>query len=170
MLGPQENVVQLEGLIEVTLPAPVGNGPETLGWYILFGLMALAAIWIGYRFFHRHRANRYRRWALTRLENVEQVLEQDWALDEALSEIPVLVKRTALHCYPREKVASLSGDDWLRFLDASCGGTDFSDGAGQLVARLAYQPAAPLENCSREDIRQLVAVVRRWIKKHRGEP
>ncbi len=169
MLTPQTADPQLEGLIEITPPQPVSYRPETVGCFVLLGLLVLAVAWIVYRRYRRHRANQYRRWALEKLEDIKRVLQQNLGLEKPLREIPVLVKQTALHAYPRPEVASLSGDDWLRFLDASYGGSGFSDGAGRILAHTAYEPAQELERYGEEDINQLLKLVGKWIKKHRSE-
>jgi hypothetical protein len=169
LIVPQAAKPQLEGLIEITPPAPISYGPETVGWFLLFGLLVLALAWIAYRRYRRYKANQYRRWALTKLEDINRVLKQNLGLEKSLREIPVLVKQTALHAYPRPEVASLSGEDWLRFLDAHYGGTGFSDGPGQLLAQTAYIPDKTFQEVKSEDIQQLLKLVRKWIKKHRSE-
>jgi hypothetical protein len=73
-----------------------------------------------------------------------------------------LVKRVALAAFPRERVASLSGQEWLAFLDAT-GRTDaFTHGPGRTLES-GYEPgrhrASP----------QLFAAVRHWIKRHRTD-
>jgi len=167
--APQVPDPQLEGLIEITLPQPVSYRPETAGWFMLLGLLAVIAALIAYRRYRRRRANRYRSRALEKLEVIESVLRQDLGWEKPLRELPVLVKQTALHAYPRPEVASLSGEDWLRFLDASYGGTGFTDGPGQILARTAFLPTRALKRYKQEDILQLVKLVRLWIKKHRSE-
>jgi hypothetical protein len=85
--------------------------------------------------------------------------------EAALRHLPELVKRAALAAFPREVVASLSGVEWLRFLDRT-GHTDaFTHGRGQLLPELAYDPrlAAQLDAAAVED---LFCVVRRWIRGH----
>jgi hypothetical protein len=170
LFGPQSADPQLEGLIEIALPQAIRYTPQTIGWLILFGLILILFIWIVYRRYQYRKANRYRRWALEKLQDIERILRQNLGLEKALAEIPVLVKQTALHCFPREKIASLSGENWLRFLDASCGGTDFTDGPGQILEQTAYQPHKRLEQYKAEEIYDLIHVVHKWIKKHRREP
>ncbi len=169
MFGPQSADPQPEGLIEIALPQAIAYRPETIGWLILFGLVFILLVWIVYRRYQHRKANRYRRWALEKLEDIERILRQNLGLEKALAEIPVLVKQTALHCFPREKIASLSGDAWLRFLDVSYGGTDFTDGPGQILGQTAYQPQKRLEEYKAEEIHDLIRIVRKWIKKHRRE-
>lgn len=159
----------METLIEITPPQPVSYRPETVGWFVLLGLLVLAVAWSAYRRYRHHRANLYRRWALEKLEDISRVIGKKLGLEKPLREIPILVKQTALHAYPRGEVASLCGDDWLRFLDASYGGTGFSDGPGRILAHTAYETDQELGRYRQEDIKQLLKLVRRWIKKHRGE-
>ena len=170
MFGPQSADPQPEGLIEITLPQAISYKPETIGWLILFSLIFTLLVWIVYRRYRYIKANRYRRWALEKLQDIERILRQNLGLEKALAEIPVLVKQTALHCFPREKIASLSGENWLRFLDASYGGTDFTDGPGQILEQTAYQSQKRLEQYKEEEIHELIHTVRKWIKKHRREP
>lgn len=170
MFGPQSVDPQPEGLIEIALPQVIAYRPETIGWFVLFGLICILFIWIVYRRYQHKKANQYRRWTLEKLQDIERILRQNLGLEKALAEIPVLVKQTALHCFPREKIASLSGENWLRFLDASYGGTDFTDGPGQILEQTAYQPHKRLEQYREEEIHDLIHVVRKWIKKHRREP
>jgi len=169
-MGPQSAEIQLEGLIEIVPPQPVSYWPETVGWFILLGLITLAAAWFVYRRYHYRKANKYRRWALVELEELSQRMEEDKSLGRSLSELPVLVKRTALHCFSREKIASLSGEKWLAFLDASYRGKGFSQGPGRLLEELAYQPEGQIKSYTSEIIRPLIDLVRTWIKKHRREP
>ncbi len=169
MFGPQSADPQPEGLIEIALPQAIAYRPETIGWFILFGLIFILFTWIVYRRYKYRKANRYRRWALEKLRDIEGILRQKLGLEKALAEIPVLVKQTALHCFPRETIASLSGENWLRFLDASYGGTEFTDGPGQILEQTAYQPPKKLEQYKEEEIHELIHTVRKWIKKHRRE-
>jgi len=169
LFGPQSADPQPEGLIEIGLPQPIAYRPETIGWFILFGLIFMLFLWLVYRRYKYKKANRYRRWALAKLQDIEGILRQNLGLEKALAEIPVLVKQTALHCFPREKIASLSGESWLKFLDASYGGTDFMDGPGHILEQTAYQPAKRLKKYKEEEIRELIHTVRKWIKKHRRE-
>ena len=76
--------------------------------------------------------------------------------------LAAILRRTALAAYPRVTVASLSGQEWLQFLDAQVGGTAFSTGAGRGLAREPYRPNGPDP--------QLRPLVADWIRKHRGGP
>lgn len=136
---------------------------------MLLGLLLLCLGWIVYRRYRRQKANEYRGWALEKLNDINRVIQQNLGLEKPLREIPILVKRTALHAYPRQEVASLSGEAWLRFLDASYNGTGFTDGPGQILMQTTCLPDKELAAFKKEDIQQLLKLVRKWIKKHRSE-
>ena len=153
-------------LHDIVLPEPVSWMPQTVGWWVLLGIVLLALGWASHRAVRRRRADRYRRLALARLAEIEQALAEPASRSGDSSALPELVKQTALGFRPRSEVAALSGDPWLRFLDASYGGNGFTAGPGQLLPTLAYG-APPVEGSkSREEIAQLVGLIRHWIRKH----
>jgi LPXTG-motif cell wall-anchored protein len=156
----------LEKLHEIIVPAPVSWTPQTAGWYVIFGLVLLAAGWWFYRRLRRFRGNRYRRMALEELAVIERELQQPEQRAKALAEIPALLKWTALGAFPRSDVAGLSGEPWLVFLDRSIGGKDFTEGEGHLLPELAYAPAERIAQLSDESVRNLLQLVRHWIKVH----
>jgi hypothetical protein len=154
---------------EVTLPEPVGYAPQTVGWYILFGLAAIFLIYVIVRLWAHRRRNRYRRMALAYLDAMEKAILECSAPAGMLVELPALIKRTALACFPRERVAGLSGDAWLEFLDRTYGGTGFVEGPGRLLPMLAYRSSGEVSTVSEQDAKALVSLARIWMRKHRGD-
>jgi hypothetical protein len=77
-----------------------------------------------------------------------------------------LLKRTALTAFPRDKVASLTGAEWFRFLDRNLSKNSFASGDGQLLENVAYDSrvAASIDEAQAH---RLAAAVHDWIKKHR---
>jgi len=152
----------LKHLQEIPLPSPVSYRPATVGWAIvgalLLGIIAYAA-WHAWR---RWQANAYRRAALRELADLEMRLGDAATQAGAVAELPALVKRTALACFPRERVASTTEDDWLAFLDRTCPPGGFVAGPGRLLPHLAYASDRPAEG----ELRDLTALVRRWIERH----
>ena len=148
----------LGNLHDVLAPVPVSWWPPATGWFIAgMGLLLL----LGYaliRAIRQWQSNSYRREALKLLEKG----------DESGEELPTLVKRVALSVYPRERIASLTGEKWLAFLDRT-GHTDaFTKGAGRPLARLAYEPrlVSSLSPAERAGLR---TAVHRWIVRHQPE-
>lgn len=157
---------EIAGLKEISLPDPVSYMPQTIGWYILFAVVLILAIWLGYRGYRRWMANRYRTFALSRLDNIEQELRQPDTRMNALTAIPVLIKQTALKCYMRREIAQMNGKEWLAFLDKSYGGKEFTDGPGVLLPRISYGSQKALDHIEDEEITRTVSLVRKWIGKH----
>ena len=159
----------LENLHEILLPDAVNWVPQTIGWYVIFGLVLFVTGYWVYGRLQRFRRNRYRRLALTELAFIERELQQPEGRAKALAEIPVLLKQTALAAFPRSEVAGLSGDRWLAFLDKTMGGKDFTEGEGRLLPELAYAPVSRISNIPGETIGKLLQIVRHWIKVHSRE-
>lgn len=140
----------LDRLIEAREPPPVSLMPQTWGWAVLAVVLFAACMFIGVHVWRRYRANGYRRDAIRELETARG--------DPAA--IAAILRRTALAAYPRRDVAGLTGNDWLRFLDAQVSGSDFRDGPGRLVATAPYRAT--------ENEPALYTVARNWIARHRG--
>lgn len=155
----------LAGLQEIPLPPAVPYVPQTLGWVIVAALLLLVCAYVAWLIVRHRRANAYRREALVELESIESAV-----LGSASSAptLPALLKRTALAATSRTNVASLTGDDWLRFLDRSLGGNEFQNGPGQLLPRIAYGTSAPTD-IPQDQLQSLIALSRRWIKHHHAD-
>jgi len=143
----------------VLLPAPIW-WPPAPGWYALAAGLLIALAWSVYRWSVRYRRNRYRRAALAELAEIEAGQDKD-----AVKALPALLKRTAMHAYPRKQVAALSGDEWQTFLNAHCQARPFTGEAGMLLSRLAYQ-TADIKNA---DLQPLIKGISLWIEQHRVE-
>lgn len=144
----------LEKLNDIVVPPPVSWLPQTWGWLAL-ALLLLALL--SFALWRRHRryvANRYRREALAELDRLEATFGAADA--RAVAE---LVKRVALHAWPRAATASLSGAAWLQFLKQR----DFSgDSAARFLDDLEYHGDADL---AEGDARQFAKEARRWIER-----
>lgn len=150
----------LEYLNDIVLPGPVPWWPPAPGWYVLFAVLAVALVYLLGRWWNVRSQNRYRRQALAELAEIHRSQTTD-----ALQQLPVLVKRAALAAWPRERVASLNGLAWHRFLDESADGGQFVSGAGATLDRLAYGTNAA-DKLSREDLEQVLHAVEFWLKNH----
>jgi Ca-activated chloride channel family protein len=143
-------LVELIDLLEdVPEPPPIPLTPQTPGWIVLsvvvFGVLVLLVRWI----VRRHRAETYRRAALRALDD---------AGDDPAA-VGTILRRTALAAFPRAEVASLSGVDWLAFLDRSFPGTGFAKGAGEVFAVAPFRPCPADPGAAK--------LARDWIRGHR---
>ena len=160
------NEQALSHLQDIALPPPVPYTPQTVGWLVL-GLLLLAAVcYTAWRWYRWHIANRYRRAASARLQELDVWLGDPARRGEALAAIPSLVKQTALSFSPRGAVAGLSTNDWLVFLDRTYPPGGFAHGPGRLLPRLAYGAPADLARIPNSELRELLALLRRWITHH----
>ena len=75
-----------------------------------------------------------------------------------------IVRQAALSYFPREKVAGLSGDDWLAFLDAQLAKPLFAAKQSQWQQAL-YQDAALMNDEQKKAQQQLVDDCETWIRK-----
>jgi hypothetical protein len=150
---------QLANLKEIALPEPVAYTPQTIGWYLLLALVVIAVVFMMVRWRQNVRRNRYRQEALHCLDQIE-------ASRIPLSELPVLVKRVVLASTPREKVAELSGNEWLEFLDSTIGNKDFSTGPGRLLPDLSYGTPESIQKATNAEQQALLSLIRTWIRRH----
>ena len=145
--------------------------PPAPGWWALAGVAAVAAAALAAWLWLRRRRRRYRRLALAELE---RAYESCWrgavsgraarpdAAGRYLQEVNQVLRRAALVAWPRERVAALTGDEWLAFLDRSAGMRGFRHGPGQALGAGPYR-AAP--EC---DVRAVHALARKWLRGHRS--
>ncbi|HYC18146.1 MAG TPA: DUF4381 domain-containing protein [Pseudolabrys sp.] len=147
------------GLIDIPLPMPISLWPTTLTSRIVIALLVAAAFLSIWRFAKHWHANRYRRAALAELEQILRSADAGPAPPGAA--LALLVRRTALAAFPRDKIAPLAGPAWLAFLDKSYGGHEFSNGVGRALETAPYARPSDAEN-----VTPLAELVRRWIRSH----
>jgi Domain of unknown function (DUF4381) len=158
--------VDLTQLRDVVTPPPVSYAPQTVGWYILGGMVLALIAWLVSRWLAHRRATRYRRDALDQLRTIEAMLSRGVAAS-VIVELDALTKRVALVTFGREAVAPLSGREWLSFLDRTARTTAFTAGDARPLGELPYQPVSEREAVSVDRMKALAVVVRRWIRSHR---
>ncbi len=157
---PDTDPGSLDRLHDIAVPPPVPWWPPAPGWYVVGGIALVFLGLVAWAAVIRWRRDRYRREAIRALDRILR----DSRASSSMSAIAELVKRIALAAYPRDRVASLNGDAWLAFLDAT-GGTDaFTRGAGQVLRDVAYRKDA---TCEPSELLKVMDVVRHWITRHR---
>jgi hypothetical protein len=170
LMTPGNQNSLLPNLHDIILPDVVPYVPQTVGWYVLAGIILVLAAWSGYRLYQHSVRNRYRKQAFEELARIEDSIKEAGAGGQVrggdLDQIAVLLKRTALAAFPREKVAGLSGDIWLKFLDQSAGITGFQGPAGRTLLEAAYGAPSELDDIPESSTRELIVLVRNWIKQH----
>jgi hypothetical protein len=132
------NADWLNQLAPARAPAPPSWWPPAVGWWVLVGLILMlsAASILWWRFSAGARRRRVRRAAIAELKRIR-------SLDEAARapEIQSLMRRYAITAYGATAVANLSGDAWLRFVQAH-GGAGFSGPNGNRFLAAAFGKTA----------------------------
>lgn len=145
----------LSRLHDIVTPPGVPFWPPAQGWYVV-GLLLLALIAVlVWRAFARYRRNGYRREALRVLREIEG--------EGSIEALPALLKRTALAAWPRHEVASLSGEEWARFLAHTVGQAWQEPRWADSLGRLGFVTRPELGD---EERAELLNFAEHWIRRH----
>ncbi|MBE9539972.1 MAG: DUF4381 domain-containing protein [Proteobacteria bacterium] len=147
----------LENFAEIVPPEGISWLPQTAGWLWLGGAvlgLALYYLWRGLAHWYR---NRYRREAVARL----QTLAINSDAGEVVADINRVLKITALVAFPRERVARLSGESWVSFLNQQCEQPPFNHELTELLASSTYRRQAI--DTQRH---QLIQASMMWVQQH----
>lgn len=157
----QQATDPLAQLRDIHAPGMIETWPPAPGWWLLAAL-ALAILLYGiYWLIQRWLANRYRREAMSELNELKNTWAADGDDQLFLASLQQLLKRVALTRFPRDQVAGLTGEAWVQFLDRSTGSHDFSMAAeSEALIDGAYRKDANI------DINALEEAARTWIEKH----
>jgi hypothetical protein len=152
---------QVLRLRDIHLPPTPSLWPPAPGWWAVAALILALLVWAGVALWKQERLRRRRQRVVDALTRLESGLATERSV-ERLASISVLLRRLALTRFPREQIAVLSGDAWLRFLDESGGNGRFADGPGRVLADGPYRRTLPADL----DITGFVALVREWVDKN----
>ena len=142
---------------EVVSPEAISWLPQTVGWAWVAGGLALFAGYHSWkRLLHWYR-NRYRGEAIGRLRSLP-------ASGDIAAPVNRLLKLTALAAFSREQVASLSGEQWVEFLNGQCPEPVFDEPLGELLALAAYT-GEPVDESTR---RALLQASMAWVEQHKN--
>ena len=158
---PASTAASLQQLRDIHLPPAIGWWPPAPGWWLLLALLIATAVAALVGWARSRKKNRYRRLALQQLRALRtqwQTQRDDVRLAQTINQ---LLKQTALVAYPRQRVAALSGADWLLFLDSGLKRPRFSETDLRALAT-AYQaiPQAIAPEL-------LLDATEHWIRRHR---
>ncbi|MEZ9514202.1 DUF4381 domain-containing protein [Vibrio splendidus] len=132
--------------------------PLAWGWWavIIAGIVLIALVFFIIK--RRQKNQRAKNEALTCFRNSQpsNALSPSAAQD--------IVRQAALSYFPRDKVAGLSGDDWLTFLDAQLAKPLFVAKQSQWQQAL-YQDSALMNDEQKKAQQQLVNDCETWLRK-----
>ena len=139
---------------------PNGIFPLGSGWQIVFYVLG-GFIVAGILFYNCPLMKR-RREVFAVFDILRHRFFKDGNISVLAAELSILMRRTALIHYGREKTALLSGRAWTDFLERT--GADLSEEDKRLLENQAYAP--PVYDSNFERGRHLLLSVRKWLEKN----
>ena len=134
--------------------------PPAPGWWVLVTVLLVVLVLLGVWAARRYRVRQRKRQIMDELDQLSDCYSKE-NISGFVTSLSTLLRRVALQRYARARVASLTGTDWLRFLDDTGGAGEFTGGVGQILEVGPYQP----HNCE-VPAEALLVLVRRWIRKN----
>jgi hypothetical protein len=136
--------------------------PPAPGWWIIFGIVALALVAAALRYWLRYSGLMpgWRGDARRQLRALQKALRREEPRTVA-GQLSTLLRRIAMARVGRRKAAGLSGDRWLSWLEAN-DSTGFSwTKRGRILLQAPYMP--PARKVERKEVARLVSAARRWV-------
>ncbi len=143
-------------------PAPLTFTWGAPGWYVLAAGVLLLLILVAIIIYRHYQKNKYRRSALSWLEEREGILSAQ--PDQLVYDATMLMKRVAITRYGRSEVAALRDKEWIAFLNKACESSLFTETDGAWLNKILYMPG---ETVKENEARGFIAKTKKWIRDHR---
>jgi hypothetical protein len=144
-------------LRDIHLPGPISWWPPAPGWWILAALLIVGTILFALYIRYRQRRTRIRRVSLKEIDAIQEAFHAHKNSTRLVRELSVLLRRVCVSRYPRVDVASLTGAEWMSFLDRNRESKVFSEGAGIVLMTEPYRKNPDV------DANALLSCCRSWI-------
>ena len=148
-------------LRDIHLPDPVGWWPPAPGWWLLLIIAAALTVAV-YLFRYVRRRQLLKRTVRKELAVLRQRYNGNHDRVELLKSLSALMRRASISFYPRSQSASLTGEQWLQYLDRTAPRKEFQHGAGRVLATAPYLPP---KSIIETDFDALFALCEDWLKK-----
>ena len=145
-------------LRDLHLPDPVGWWPPAPGWWFLLLLVTLLLGYLLWRVHRNRQHNAPRRYALRELSRYEEAYLEHRNPVTLGKQLSRLLRRGMLAYAPRDRVAGLTGEQWLQWLDEGLPLPYFHTEGGRSLLQLPYRD--PADDFSDVDIDALLSAVR----------
>lgn len=159
-------MIKLQELQPIILPPAISLWPPAPGWWLL-GFALIAALLVCYLILHNSSPTQP---SISSDPLRESALQQLYALDKPyhgeqagpwLQQLNQLLKRICAIRYPEHTSHTLSGRQWLAYLDSRCPAAGLT--RWMILVQGSYQPDCRLDDKS---IHQLQQAIDTWIRKH----
>lgn len=145
-------------LRDIHLPDPVSWWPPAPGWWLLISVLMML-IFLVYWLFkqRREKSLSVEVQAHQELQRIQAEFRQHQDKTRLATNLSELLRRVCISVFPRQETASLTGQEWLAFLDSQVNTSCFIDGAGSVLVE------APYRNDVDYDPDALIQVVEQWL-------
>lgn len=149
---------------DIHLPDAVLWWPLAPGWWIIAGtVLFLVILFFAIRKYYRSKA--LLRDANAELEQIKNQYISSNNQTELIQALSVLLRRCCISFYPRHETASLTGDAWLKYLDAtspsvSSSTSTFYMGIGEILASAPYMSESSIIKI---DSDALIVLCETWL-------
>lgn len=133
----------LNNLRDIVIPDVPAFWPPAPGLWLALGMVVLTLFLVVWQWRAALKRNAYRKAGLLLLSEAKTA-----------HDVSIVMKRVALAVFPRERVASLYGEDWAAFLQETCPRTSFLE----LAATDEIADSVP----------NLIRLAGTWIRHHRA--
>jgi hypothetical protein len=148
---------ELQQLKDIHLPQAINTWPLAPGWLALYALAFGLLCYLLYFWYQRRQKRKTIKFAMAKLKALQPLLVENPDSINIAAEISILIRRTALHYFPRMDIAGLAGDQWLAFLNRSGKTAQFTDETGRLLLD------APYRKINTNDLTPLFALTQSWL-------
>lgn len=156
-MNPGQEPSQLP-LRDIHLPDPVSWWPPAPGWWLLL-LLLLASMVLVHWLIKRRREKKLSVAVQARqeLQRIQAGFRQHQDKVLLAKELSELLRRVCISVFPREETASLTGQEWLAYLDNQVDSSHFVEGKGSVLVE------APYRNDVDYDPDVLIEIVEQWL-------
>lgn len=136
--------------------------PLAFGWWVIVILILLALITLAILYWRKRRFERS--WRYMALKQLTEITQLQSVQLQAIK-LSELVRRIAIHQYSRKECASLTGRQWLNWLNTHDPAKfDWENQAIWLISA-PYAPPSQIQSAISEvHIEAVVQAIKRWIK------
>lgn len=155
----QEAAANELALRDIHLPETSLWWPPAPGWWILLVLIIILIVTV-YYFLQRVKKKKLSAIYLAKqeLDNINKDFAVKKDKSKLIKELSELIRRVTISVYNRNESASLTGEDWLLFLDNLNGDDAFSNGIGRVLIEAPYQAKPDY------DENALLILISNWIE------
>ena len=151
-------------LRDIHLPDAISWWPPAPGWWILLGMLVVSAVSV-YLLRAFYLSRRVKRSALEELESIRHQYEQTRNQKQLAEQLSILMRRASISFHPRSEAASLTGTNWLDYLDSTSKQPGFNQEAGQLLISAPYLPADhAISNETASNADALLSLCENWLR------